>query len=311
MNYRLTIFLTTIIIILYWGPPNYAYNCSYPPWIIQAPPSRGYDFWKHHAEWNVMFFFRFINGIIEFDEKLSIYLSAISVCQCSPSKTNWNIILTSLFIYFFGFVAYRTYMWPPLYVDITSILSYIFGVPYITDFAIIISVCFYLSNLANRFQTLNDLWERLPDGLIPTNQWTYSDILISVDNIRLLHAQLSELVKTFSLGYGILLLGFFVFIFIDTMYMFYLGVNHEFVTTNISLIKNITKNLPIHILNVQCITFMMSIIVAASWINEKVHFIIFYFIFYFIILQVKLFFTWMYKICICIWFRITFNTEHG
>lgn len=199
--------------------------------------------------------------------------------------------MTLLFVYYIGFVAYRTYIWPPVVVNITSISSYIFGVPYIADYAVVISVCFYLNNLASRFQALNDQWKRLPDGLISAARWRHSKILKSVENIRLLHAQLSELVKIFSLAYGLLLLSFFVFVFIDLVYIFYLSINYEYSTTRIGFIKNFVRYLPIHIFNIQCIIFMMSIIVAASWINEKVHFIIFLF-FICIFPRAEPFFTW-------------------
>lgn len=142
--------------------------------------------------------------------------------------------------------------------------------PYVTDFVVIITVCFYLNNLGTRFQTLNEFWKSLPTGLAPMpGEWTHFEIAMSVEGIRLLHAELSELLKMFNRGYGPLLLGYFVCSFIDLMYIFYLMLYHEF-STKSSLTEHLFKYLPLHMFNVQIVIMMISIIVAASRINEKV-----------------------------------------
>lgn len=142
--------------------------------------------------------------------------------------------------------------------------------PYITDFVIIVTVCFYLNNLGTRFQTLNDFWKSLPVGLAPMpGEWTHFEIAMSVEDIRLLHAELSELLKMFNRGYGPLLLGYFVCSFFDLMYIFYLMLYHEF-SSKSSLTEHLIKYLPLHVFNVQIIIMMVSIVVAASRVNEKV-----------------------------------------
>ncbi|KAE9544675.1 hypothetical protein AGLY_000217 [Aphis glycines] len=92
---------------------------------------------------------------------------------------------------------------------------------------------------------------------IPNNLSTF-EIVILMEKIRLLHAELSQLLKKFSLSYGPLFLGYFVFSFIDMIYLLYLMINHEF-NSKASITEFIITHTP----------FMMSIIVAASWINEK------------------------------------------
>jgi len=156
-------------------------------------------------------------------------------------------------------------------IDINTIPVLFFSIPYITDFVVIITVNFYLNNLNYRFQTLNDFWKCLPTGLISTHgEWTQSEIVMLVESIRLLHAKLSELLKIFSLSHGLLLLGFFVCSFIDFMYIFYLMIYDELASTKVSFTQNVIKYLPLHLLNVQIIVFLMSIIVAVSWIKEEV-----------------------------------------
>lgn len=147
---------------------------------------------------------------------------------------------------------------------------YFFNLPNIIDFTVIITACFYLSNLGFRFQTVNNFWKRLPDGLVPVpGEWTQTDIVMLTESIRLLHAELSELLKMFSLGYGPLLLGFFVCSFIDMILIFYITLGNTFLT-NVSYTEKILKFTPLSIYKVQTIVCMLSIIVVASWINEKV-----------------------------------------
>lgn len=216
---------------------------------------------------------RLINGIIEYDEKQKIQLpAALLVHQRLLSKQFWVQILTSLFIYFLGFEVYRMYAWPPH--SITTVVILIFGVPYILDFIVVISTCFYLINLECRFQILNDYWKDLHLILnsISSNS-SISEIVMLMENIRLLHAEISQLLKKFSLGYGPLLLGYFVCSFIDMVYLLHLMISHEF-NSKASITEILITYTPVHVFNIQLILFMMSIIVAASRINEKVIIII-------------------------------------
>lgn len=219
---------------------------------------------------DTIFFSRLINGIIDFDHSVSLLSPAILVHQRPQSETRWNIMLITSGVYYFGYHIMVWYFWRPKAMNITTVIIYFFSMPYITDFVIIITVCFYLNNLGARFQTLNDFWKSLPVGLAPMpGEWTHFEIATSVEDIRLLHAELSELLKMFNRGYGPLLLGFFVCSFVDLMYIFYLMIYHEFFTKG-NLTDQLLKYLPLHIFNVQIIIMMIYIVVVASRINEKV-----------------------------------------
>lgn len=177
-----------------------------------------------------------------------------------------------LFLYFFGYYLFDLYFWPPQGLNITTILIFFFEMPYITDYVVLVTVCYYLSNLGCRFQILNDLWKCLPAGLAPVpDKWTHFDIAMAVENIRLLHAELCELLKTFDSGFGPLLLSFFVCTFIDMIYVFYLMLYHEFISDD-GFIDSVLKYLAVHIFNVQVVIFTISIVASASWANEKVNY---------------------------------------
>ncbi|CAI6351908.1 unnamed protein product [Macrosiphum euphorbiae] len=220
---------------------------------------------------------KLINGIIEFDQKLALLSTAFMVRRRSLSKKRWIIIAISLFLYLVGYEVCALNLWHLKTLDITTIPVLFFSMPYITDFVVIITVSFYLNNLNYRFQTLNDFWKCLPSGLIPTRgEWTQPEIVMLVESIRLLHAKLSEILKIFNLSYGLLLLGFFVCSFIDFIYIFYLMIYHELASPKVSFTQNIIKYLPLHMFTFQIIVFMMSIIVAVSWIKEEKNRIISY-----------------------------------
>lgn len=179
--------------------------------------------------------------------------------------------MISLFTYYVMYEMYLLYLWPPKIIGLTTVLIYVFSVPYIMDFSIIITVCFYLSNIGCRYQALNDCWESIQDGssVNISCSWTHSELVMLMESIRLLHTELSELLKLFNLSYGPLLLGFFVCSYIDLMYIFYLMLDHTF-TSKSNYSENAIKYIPLNIYTVQNLILMISIIVAASWINKQV-----------------------------------------
>jgi len=214
--------------------------------------------------YNINIFLRLINGIIQFDQKVDLLSPAFMVHQNSISKKKWNIVLAVLFLYYVGIKIYDIYLWPPTKFDFNTFLFYFFGTPSILDYVVIITVYFYLSNIAYRFQSLNDFWECLPLGLVSvSDERTSSELAMLMESIRLLHAELSQLFKIFSCSYGTLLLVFFVCCIIDIIYLIYLMIELE----------NVIMHVPLHILNIQIVVFLMSVILAASSINEKVRII--------------------------------------
>jgi len=189
------------------------------------------------------------------------------------NKKNWNIILFTLFIYCVGILIIQIHFWKPQDLHI-SIIIHLFNFPYITDYVVIIFTYFHLINIGNRFQTLNYFWKCLPTELIPIrDEWTHSEIAMLVETIRLLHAKLCTILKLFNSSYGPLLLGFFICNFLDFIYIIYLMTYHEIDSSKMSLTQNIIKYIPMHLVNLQIIVFLMSIIIAASRITDKVLFL--------------------------------------
>lgn len=73
---------------------------------------------------------------------------------------------------------------------------------------------------------------------------------MSMENISLSHAELSQLLKKFNSGYGPMLLGYFVYSFIDMVYLHNLMISHEFISSKANIIEVLVTYLPVHIFNV-------------------------------------------------------------
>lgn len=110
-------------------------------------------------------------------------------------------------------------------------------------------------NLNARFQTLLDFLKFFPYESGFPNEWTHSEIAMSMERIRILHSELSELLKIFISGFGPLLLSFFVFNFMNLLIQFFLSVCIQLPSPNVSSIKPILKNTLPFILNIQVIIF--------------------------------------------------------
>lgn len=187
------------------------------------------------------------------------------------TKTHWNTIFFLLFTYFIGFKALNFYLRPISIQNILIISNHsIFSIPYLMDYVVMISLCFFLQNLYARFQTLIDLWKCLPADLVPvSSQWTHIEIVDFMENTRMLHSELCELLKMFSLGYGPLLLCFYITGFINLMMSVYFIVNSIKLSNIHSNFIFFDQLLPI-IIHSQIVTFLLSIIIFVSFINEKV-----------------------------------------
>lgn len=217
------------------------------------------------------FFHRLSNDLIQYDRKLTLLSQAFIVKHHLVNKKSWIIILFTLFIYYVGSVIIQIYIWKPQQLNYTSIFIYLFNLPYIMDYVLIILTSFHLKNIGNRFQTLNDFWKALPTELIPIRgEWTHSEIEMLVESIRLLHAELCTILKLFSSSYGPVLLAFFVCNFLDFSYIIYIIIYHEVDSSKINLSQSIIYYIPIHLVNFQIIVFCMSIIIVASRITDKV-----------------------------------------
>jgi len=164
------------------------------------------------------------------------------------------------------------YSYPIKVMDYHIIFIYFVRISFIIDFTVIVSSYFYLHNLEYRFEILNDFWKRLPVGLSPVpGEYSHYDIAMMVDTIRLLHAELSDILRIFSLGYGKMLLGYFVFNYINIMVFFFFTFIYKFESPskNNAIIDILNISIPV-VFNLQNIIFTMSIVIAASRVHDKV-----------------------------------------
>ncbi|XP_060853080.1 uncharacterized protein LOC132930967 isoform X2 [Rhopalosiphum padi] len=158
---------------------------------------------------------------------------------------------------------------PTKLININSLVLSLFNPPFVMDYVVTITSCFFLQNLYVRFQSVNDLWKCLPPGLVAVpGLWTNIEIVVLMENTRLMHSELCELLKKFTLGYGPLLLGFYTFSFISMLIGFYFIFNAEPLTNNQYSEEKYVIVIPI-LLHVQIFAFMIAIIVFVSSINEK------------------------------------------
>ncbi|XP_050535857.1 uncharacterized protein LOC126902523 [Daktulosphaira vitifoliae] len=103
------------------------------------------------------------------------------------------------------------------------ITNFVFHIPRLTDFVIVFSACFFLKQIGYRFSILNKFWKRLPGELIRApGHWSKDEIAMLIESCRLLHANLSDILKTFSYAYGPILVFFLLFLFIDMAYSMFI-----------------------------------------------------------------------------------------
>ncbi|KAE9536597.1 hypothetical protein AGLY_006999 [Aphis glycines] len=209
---------------------------------------------------------KFINGIIEFDRKLILFNLYYPCKVYSKSKRFWNIGFASFILFFMYCQIFIFNLRGNDINDFSLYTKFLFHSPDFITFVVMITSLYYLSNLGYRFCELNRLWKCLPFRLIelPGGRTT-SEMTMLVERIRLLHAELSELLRLFSLGYGPVLLMYFTFTFshalIDT---FFITIYWEFLGNDYFPFIFYPK----HIFD------MISIIYVTSWVIEEVCIII-------------------------------------
>lgn len=185
----------------------------------------------------------------------------------------WNRTLTVLFVYVLIFRITKWYFMPPKTNDFPTITFFLFIDPSMVDMVVVNGACIYIHSVASRFCSLNNGWKRLPSGLVATSgEWTQSEITMSMESIRLLHADLCEIINVFSLGYGMVMLGYFTLSFISLLIFTYLHFAIEYPIYDTSCIGIIGWFLPLFIRYSQFGFFHISILVNSSLANEKVSF---------------------------------------
>jgi len=211
--------------------------------------------------------------MIEFDRKLALFSTSLLNKQRSFSKKQWDIFLISLFLYFIVMESSKFFVTPGKNVDISILLNVLFIPPFILDFYITSSLCFFLHNLHARFWTLNDLWKCLPAELaVDHHQWTHIEIVFFMEKTRLLHSDLCELLKQFTIGFGPLILAFFTFNFSSLLMGCFFMVRslYSHVISECSTAAIVWDQILNFTIHIQIFIFMMFIIVYVSFIEKQV-----------------------------------------
>ncbi|XP_022181363.1 uncharacterized protein LOC111041403 [Myzus persicae] len=211
-----------------------------------------------------------INGIIEYDHKLTSLPRFLLIQQIAPKKSYWNTILIFTLIYYITLTIVLLIIWPPMTFNITIIGLYFIRLEFIVDVTVIYASYFFLQQLEYRFQMLNDSWKYLLPGFLAVpRELTHSITEMTLDKIRLLHAELSDLLRLFSVGYGKILLGFFVFSYIHMISCFFYTIHFDFKLRDEFLFINFLRNFAPHIFNLQNFLLVVAITIAASHVHEK------------------------------------------
>jgi len=219
----------------------------------------------------VFFFRRFMFGIVEYDQKLISLPRFLLIHQRTPKKNYWNSILIFTIIYYITITCMSVFLWPPKTINIVVITMFFFRLDFIMDVTVFFLTYFFLQQLKYRFQTLNDSWKYLPPGfLVVSEELTHSITGMTLDKIRLLHAELSDLLRLFSMTFGLILLGFFVFSYIDMLIKFYYYISVENLKTEKFIFSNFLRGIIFHIFCLQNVIMVLGIIIAASLVHEKV-----------------------------------------
>jgi len=165
-----------------------------------------------------------MNGIIEYNRNLTSLPRFLLIHQFLPKENYWNIIFIFTLIYYTAITSALLYLYSPKSIDIIIIALYFYTIrlEFIIDLLVIFSSYFFLKQLEYRFHRLNYSWKYLQPGFLNIpSELTDSITEMTLDKMRLLHAELSNLLRIFSDGYGKVILGFFIFAYIDMLVTFF------------------------------------------------------------------------------------------
>jgi len=118
---------------------------------------------------------------------------------------------------------------------------------------------------------LNCSWKYLQPGFLNIpSELTHSITEMTLDKMRLLHAELSDLLRLFSDGYGKVLLGFFTFTYIDMLVSFFFMIIFSKRTMEENMLVSYLKVFLPYCYQLQNVIYILSIVIAASRVHEKV-----------------------------------------
>lgn len=208
-----------------------------------------------------------------FDRKQSMLLRPALLVHPRSSNNclTWNRAMIMLFVYIIIYHISRWYFMPSKTIDFPTVTFHFFMDPNLLDMVVVNGACIFIHSVASRFCALNDGWKRLPVGLLATSgEWTQSEITMSMECLRLLHADLCQIINVFSLGYGMVMLGYFTLSFISLLMFTYLYFAIGYPLSDTSFLAIIAWCLPLIIRYSQFGIFQISIFVNSSFANEKV-----------------------------------------
>jgi len=211
-----------------------------------------------------------MNGIIEYDQKLTSLPGFLLTRQISPKKNYWNITFIITAAHYITITIFYLYLWPPKTIDLTIVAVYLIRIEFFVEVSVMFSSYFFLQQLEYRFEMLNHSWKYLLPGFLSTpGELTHSITEMTLDKMRLLHAELSDLLRIFSEGYGKILLGYFVFTYIDMLFIFYsiIILSKSIKVYSVDIIIN---KYVIYIFQLKNIILILSIITVASRVHDKV-----------------------------------------
>lgn len=201
---------------------------------------------------------RLTNGIVAFDQKWSTLPAATT--WKTPGPRFWSLLIAVYSIFYTWVVVFMFMYVIPNY-NVVHLVENVFSVPRVTDFAIMITFCFYLDGLASRFSALNTFWKRLGMST-PETAWTTQEFAVLVECVRLLHADLSDLLRLFNRTYGPVLMAFFSAILLDMAL-------HCFIVMFATEIQ--LPVWPTVALDVQNVTFMVVVMSCTTWVIKQVN----------------------------------------
>lgn len=203
---------------------------------------------------------RMINGIIDFDRKL--FTPPRRIYDRSPGPAFWSMFLV---VYSVFLVMVHKHVFDMLTIRsnvISHVIEFVFVPPRLTDFCVTISSCFYLCHLGHRFSALNATWRSLlvddPDNRFRRRTTTETAVL--VESVRLMHAELSGLLRKFNKCYGPMILSTFVFFIFDLTCDLYYILFFESFKLGFGPCLNYGQNM----------LFVVCLVNVASWTNDMV-----------------------------------------
>lgn len=182
----------------------------------------------------------------------------------SLSKLFWTSVIAVFIVYFLGFQLLFATKQTFSKFFITHTYDFLFHSPNMMISLILITSCFYLYNLGNMFCKLNKLWKCLPSGLIDlTGRWDSSEITECVERIRLLHAEVSELLRLFSLSNGRVLLIYFSSCVANNILALFFIIVYKDTTVKLGFVP--------FVFFVHHIVYIVLVLSITTWVINKVN----------------------------------------